>query len=430
MKILSGIFVVAAVAAATTTASAKTDYPVTEPRITIPTPPAGQRWILNDVYSDEFNGKKLDTKKWLDHHPTWKGRAPALFMEENVAVEDGYLKLSTSVLEKPEMVGRSEFTMGGAAVVSKATAARFGYYESRVKANGTSMSTTYWLSRGGTMPVEGNQPAGVPAGSFGQELDICETVGRGGTEAEGWNASSDSFSDGMHANVHFWHAEDGKGRKSMPIRRIPALVPESGKKLSEEFNVYGCWWKDKANAEFYLNNVSSGNQEFITRDAGFKFYYPMSMGVNMVVETYDWIPTPVAEDILDPTKNTSYYDWVRHYVLVDLGERVTEDAPAQKEIFSDYVHFANRDLNSVEALDVDFEIIYIAPENRSLTVTIYDAKDKVVASTVYDAYAGFGNGEYSMSNTYLTLGDKYTVVAELKSGKKVVSADSFGFTAR
>ena len=44
-----------------------------------PEPEVGKRWIINNAYSDEFNGEKLDQNKWRDHHRTWKGRAPAKF---------------------------------------------------------------------------------------------------------------------------------------------------------------------------------------------------------------------------------------------------------------------------------------------------------------------------------------------------------------
>ena len=44
-----------------------------------PEPPVGQRWILNEDFSDEFNGTSLDSDKWLDHHPKWSGREPGIF---------------------------------------------------------------------------------------------------------------------------------------------------------------------------------------------------------------------------------------------------------------------------------------------------------------------------------------------------------------
>ena len=48
---------------------------------------------MNPDFSDEFNGTALDATKWLDHHPTWKGRVPGLFMPSQVSVKDGYLQI-------------------------------------------------------------------------------------------------------------------------------------------------------------------------------------------------------------------------------------------------------------------------------------------------------------------------------------------------
>ncbi len=205
---VKGILAVMALSA-TSLATFAAEYPVSEAKVMIPTPPSGQRWILNDEYSDEFNGDKLDGDKWLDYHPTWIGRAPGLFESKNVSVADGCLKLGSSKMDTPVSRGRGDnpsvFDISCAAVVSKGETAHYGYYEARVKANKTSLSTTYWLSRGGgNHPVAGNQPEGVPDGTFGQELDICETIGRTGTSEEGWMPMSSQFYTGMNSNVHCW----------------------------------------------------------------------------------------------------------------------------------------------------------------------------------------------------------------------------------
>ena len=84
-------------------AQAETKYPVSEPRITIPT----HLWaalVLNDTYSDEFKGDKLNGDKWFDYHPTWKGRPPRLFEPKNVAVEDGKLVLSGGLRDEPHII--------------------------------------------------------------------------------------------------------------------------------------------------------------------------------------------------------------------------------------------------------------------------------------------------------------------------------------
>lgn len=78
------------------------------------------------------------------------------------------------------------------------------------------------------------------------------------------------------------------------------LYREDGGVPSDDFNVYGCWWKDKSSATFYLNNTQSGSVEFYNRDTNDPFYFTEPMGVNMVVETYPypWIELPSDENLL------------------------------------------------------------------------------------------------------------------------------------
>ncbi|MFR9650825.1 MAG: hypothetical protein SNG35_02225 [Rikenellaceae bacterium] len=429
-------FLLTAMLAVASVATAEAKYPVAEPKVTIPTPPLGQRWILNDTFSDEFNGAELDSKKWLNYHPTWRGRPPGLFEKHNVAVEDGNLVLSGGLRKEPYIYkaknGNEDiFDISCAAVVSIAETAHYGYYETRAKANKTSLSTTYWLSRGGNHPVEGNQPEWLASqgGTYGQELDVCETIGRGGSEEEGWKKGPNDFHKGMHSNVHCWYNSPKTGREDMAIKGIPALKPEDGSVLSDGYNIYGCWWKDESNAEFYLNNKSGGSYNFINKD-GNPFVMNKPMGVNIVVETYAWIPRPTDDDLNDPTKNRSYYDWVRHYVLVDIAKSVKSDAPEQRDVFEDYIYLGKRG----EFSNGTLELQYTAPINRTLIIEIMNSKGKSIATKSYNAHAGFGNGEYKIP-AKLDKGENYTTVVYLveqgsKSSKRYLAGDSFEFTAQ
>ena len=66
-----------------------------------PIPPKGYRWILNEQFSDEFNGNQLDYSKWNDTFGDWEGRPPALFISEAISVKDGTLQIKSGILEKP-----------------------------------------------------------------------------------------------------------------------------------------------------------------------------------------------------------------------------------------------------------------------------------------------------------------------------------------
>ncbi|QBG46631.1 beta-porphyranase B [Verrucomicrobia bacterium S94] len=251
--------------------------------------PKGFMWVVNEDFTDEFNGDSLDREKWYDHHPRWRGRPPARFMPENVSVKDGMLQLTNGTLDEPITERRQTFTLGGAAVVSRKTEAYFGYYECRLRASSISMSSTFWMSN------SGQHYPGV--GRIAQELDILETVGG--------SKRNDKFAHYMNSNTHVWHG--GESRNVGNKARLPT-------KSDEDFYIYGCWWENASKCHFYLNNEHVGTVEFDTSLVDEPFRHPMH--INMVTETYDWETPPTPEEVNDPERNTTYIDWVRAYVLV------------------------------------------------------------------------------------------------------------------
>ena len=274
-----------------------------------PSPPKGYRWEINPDYTDEFNGTSLDLSKWHDHHPRWRGRPPAKFMPDNVSVKDGLLRLTNGMLEEPQ----GEFTMGGAAVVSRKTGAHYGYYECRLKASGISMSSTFWMSNAG------NYYPGI--GKVSQELDILETVGGA--------KKNPAYAHYMNSNTHVWHNGSRQvGNKA----KLPG-------KADEEFNIYAAWWEDPNTVHFYLNNEHVGTVEVDTSLIPEPFAHPMH--VNMVTETYDWESPPTPDEISDTSRNTTFIDWVRAYVLVPEDGSLPEWE--LKKVFTDHREWRSAD---------------------------------------------------------------------------------------
>ncbi len=110
-----------------------------------PTPP-GMKWVKNEDLSDEFEGDKLDEEKWLNTDPNrWVGRPPGLFMREAISQSEGTLQITARKLNTPRVVKDSTFTHQGGLVASK-NKGLYGYYECKVKASKTFMSTTFWLN--------------------------------------------------------------------------------------------------------------------------------------------------------------------------------------------------------------------------------------------------------------------------------------------
>ncbi|TWT84405.1 Beta-porphyranase B precursor [Planctomycetes bacterium CA13] len=255
-----------------------------------PPAPAGYIWVVNPTFTDEFDGTTLDASKWYDHHPRWQGRPPAKFMPKSLAVKDGQLQIKNSVLSPPQ--GR--FTIAGGAVVSKTSEAHFGYYEVRMKASKISMSSTFWFS---------NESKRYGDRSIGQELDVQEAVGGGKLQPDRRHY--------MKSNTHVWVQERGRGKRFS--KAMPGDA-EISPPVDEAYHVYGAWWVDPNVVRFYHNDEFKFELRPNTDYHPTPFERPMQL--NMVTETYDWETPPTPEELADDSRNTTYYDWVRAYVLV------------------------------------------------------------------------------------------------------------------
>ena len=109
-------------------------------------PPPGSRWEPIPELSDEFDGGKLDSTKWHDHNPTWKGREPAFFSTNNVSVSDGKLHLTVRV-ENPKGLPAGYHTFTTAAVKSQALV-KYGYFEIKCRPANSKASSAFWFYNG------------------------------------------------------------------------------------------------------------------------------------------------------------------------------------------------------------------------------------------------------------------------------------------
>lgn len=152
------------------------------------------------VWSDEFDGQTLDTKKW-EHRTDSKHWSTQ--KAENIAVADGKLRITL----KKEVAGDKQYTGGG--VISK-QAFRYGYYEARFKVPpGAGWHTSFWM-------MKHDGAGGTGTKTAAQELDVCE------------NDSVDP--KGYGVNTHKWIAP----HQTFGNKHIK--TPD----LSADFHVFGC----------------------------------------------------------------------------------------------------------------------------------------------------------------------------------------------
>ncbi|MEP1448969.1 MAG: family 16 glycosylhydrolase [Paraglaciecola sp.] len=302
----------------------------------LPDAPKGFEWLPIHSMSDEFNAGELDSTKWRDHITTWQGRPPAEFLTSNVKVANGNLELKTSTHPKPN----ETYSMGGSAVSGK-TPATFGYFEARIKASKTKMSTTFWLHS------DESDDRHKGCGKYhSTELDILETIG-------GW--PEDSWANVMRSNTHYKPSEmvDGKC-KGAPYLSKGAKY-DSKNKLSADFNTYSMWWVTPNQMHFYFNGNRTGTVNLAHERDQLPFNSEMSL--RMVVETYDWQPQWIPEghgpypsqtELDDSEINTAYYDHVRSYQLRTSPLNLIQDAGFESstrsnnwEFMGEKVHFTD-----------------------------------------------------------------------------------------
>ncbi|WP_147302995.1 T9SS type A sorting domain-containing protein [Marinoscillum furvescens] len=258
--------------------------------------PSGKVWQKVNNLSDEFNGSSLDLNKWKNTDPSrWIGRAPGIFKQNTVSVANGELRITNYKLAQSEWHNGNEYTHAGGMVRSKNAGQPGWYYEARMKASKTFMSSTFWLIN------FRNEGSGCDVRVT--ELDIQECVGVV-TSSQGW---TQSFDESMHSNTHSRNVTC-----STPTGSNGNSTATSGK-VYAGYHVYGAWWKSPTEVQFFLD----GNHVYtITPPADFD----IGQYLNMVTETYDWNPVP-ADGGMNGTwdERTTRYSWVRTWKLVDGG---------------------------------------------------------------------------------------------------------------
>ena len=167
--------------------------------------PSGKVWVAVENMSDEFDGTELDKSIWVGDPSAkgwgWIGRPPGLFQEDSITIENGMLNVTVGVLDEPVTVRGDEYKYHGAIVRSVHPGKVGDFFECRMKANRTEMSSTFWL----ITPLRV-----LPR----LELDIQECVGKTSDLTDKWARNWNQI---FHSNaiVHF----KSKKKKRIQIQK-------------------------------------------------------------------------------------------------------------------------------------------------------------------------------------------------------------------
>jgi len=282
-----------------------------------PPAPAGFKWQKIEAMSDEFNnGNNFNTGKWHINNPEWPGRSPGLFEAKNVNQWGGQLKMTARKFKPWEVkdnprAGKSPYkkwTHGGALIRSKAKT-KYGYFETRMKANETFMSSTFWLIN--------RASAGSGCTRRVTEADITENVGVKMPAAQPWvnNVTNSMFSTLHSRGISQQCLNQNPGWKNKMAQKSSPI----GAKASSGFHTYGAWWKGPRELIMYLDGRKVNT---IRPESDFN----IDMSIFLVVETYDWNPAPFPNgqnQVSDAggmagnfDQRTTDYDYVRSWKLV------------------------------------------------------------------------------------------------------------------
>lgn len=372
---------------------------------TPPKPPVGFRWVLQEDFSDEFNGKRLDRKKWYNYYPGWQGRPPAMFKKSAVDVKDGNLQIKSGVLRRP----KGPFRIYGGAVQTKKQA-HYGYYECRAKASQIEMSTTFWMSNGKVSFTETD----CTNDAYSQELDIQECIGNATTQ--------EKFRNGMNCNTHFRYIKCDERRETFFSKGAGAILDSE---VWEEYHTYAAWWKNPDEVYFYADNQFFAKVKVTKEIKDKPFSRPMH--INMVTETYDWQPAPSDEDVSNDSINVAFYDWIRSYKLVAIDEEYTH-IETEVEVYKNTL-VLNKVPETIAGLSkLDFECSVSCNEDLPLRFKLIEGKNTIITKLESSAKHGHSTQAQSLPIAFSpSEGKHYKIVAELMSSDsaKVIKRAAF-----
>ena len=180
-------------------------------------------WVPYAPMTDEFEGAKLDLRKWWPRNPRWLGRQPAYFWPGNVTVSDGKLHLTMrkeEVAEAPKEKGYHTYT--SAAVQSKGRV-KYGYFEIKAKPMKSHGSSSFWFYH--------NEP------QVWTEIDVFEIGG-----------GAPGFERKYNMNVHVFKTPTEKEHWSSHGEWV---APAD---LADDYHVYGLEW-DEEKIRWYFDGV-------------------------------------------------------------------------------------------------------------------------------------------------------------------------------
>ncbi|WP_220721321.1 RICIN domain-containing protein [Agarivorans litoreus] len=251
------------------------------------TTPLGKRWEKVESLSDEF--EFWNSAKWIKTNWNY-GNTPVNMLNKNSGVSDGNLWIQATLnadspnqwfeTSRVRSVAKIKFPM---------------YIESRIKVANISAYSTFWLNNGDINNRD--------------EIDIIEI-----NPVPTCNCQPD-FPWKM--NSQYFIAKDGSTERNHGNSDNRTDLSDEntlqGVLWTDDYHVFGAWWKDEHTVQFYLNgepvNKVTTQQPFTLEQ--FVIW-------DLWSQDSSWVGgLPQKTDLLNDNNNTMKVDWIRTWKLVD-----------------------------------------------------------------------------------------------------------------
>lgn len=272
--------------------------------------PLGDGYEFVPELSDEFDGDALDDSKWWDFNPAWRGRKPALFSRKNVAVADGSLRLTASLMQ-PEEVDYENKVRGydkyWKAIVKSKGKGAYGYYEARCKSMRACVCNAFWLCD----PLSDRPDLKYVEGDISEEIDILEYCGK----------PNDKGHDRLYyATLHQYvtpYLESIVNKKKIKIKNY-SYKQKMDFDFWADFHTFGLAWTP-TELRWYVDG-----KEVFHRENDI-FFRPLHVTLDCEIMS-DWFGEPDPADL----PATFEIDYVRVWKQTDAPEPQTLPEPKKK----------------------------------------------------------------------------------------------------
>ncbi|MGJ8694566.1 MAG: Ig-like domain-containing protein [Thalassotalea sp.] len=264
------------------------------------TTPVGKQWVKHETMSDEF--ESWDSTKWFKS--SWNYGVP-VFMStgnENSGVTNGNLWIKATLNE----TNPDDRWFQTARIHSRAETSYPMYTEARIKTAHISAYNTYWLNNGNSDDRD--------------EIDIIENNSK-----PSCNCQPD-FPNQM--NSQYFQADSSKTPGTVRHHdnylrsNLSDVNPLKNVGWNEDYHIYGVWWKDARNVQFYLNGEPAGTVFVGDHNDGKTYEREFTRELEIIFDVWTneatWLGgLPPKSDLTNDDINTMQIDWVRTWKLAD-----------------------------------------------------------------------------------------------------------------